>query len=183
QRDERPVGLALVLLEHVVPDLDVAPAVLARVALVRRHPGLRALVDEHLAVGSVEAGGSEGPGVELVAQLEDLLGWKELQLLDPDVVGLVIVLVHRRDERVRVETELRREELPAPLDRFLLPVIADREVAEHLEEGLVVAVPADVGPPDPSLRRLRFGTPTKKRGATIRSLPAFPCRMKESLTN
>ena len=144
QRDERPVGLALVLLEHVVPDLDVAPAVLARVALVRRHAGLRALIDEHLAVGSVEAGGSEGPGVELVAQLEDLLGWKELQLLDPDVVGLVIVLVHRRDERVRVETELRREELPAPLDRFLLPVIADREVAEHLEEGLVVAVPADL---------------------------------------
>src|SRR6266542_1472209 len=52
--------------------------------------------------------------------------------------------MHGRGERVRVEAELRGEQLPAPLDRFPLPVVADREVAEHLEEGLVPGVVADL---------------------------------------
>ncbi len=36
------------------------------------------------------------------------------------------------------------EQLPGPGDRFLLEVVAERPVAEHLEEGVVVGVLADV---------------------------------------
>jgi len=57
-----------------------------------------------------------------------------------NVERLVVVVVDGRDERLRVDLELRGQELPAPADRFLLPVIADREVPEHLEEGVVIGV-------------------------------------------
>ena len=36
------------------------------------------------------------------------------------------------------------QELPGPVDRFLLEVIAEREVAEHLEERVVIRRDADV---------------------------------------
>jgi hypothetical protein len=47
-------------------------------------------------------------------------------------------------------------ELPGELDRALFEVLADREVAHHLEEGEVVAVEADlvdVGRPEALLVR------------------------------
>src|SRR2546423_8226449 len=41
QRNERAVRLAIVLLEHEVPDLEVSAAVFGRTALVLRYTGLR----------------------------------------------------------------------------------------------------------------------------------------------
>ena len=52
--------------------------------------------------------------------------------------------MHGRDELRAVEAEDLREQVPAPGDRFFLPVVADPEIAEHLEERLVVAVLADL---------------------------------------
>src|SRR2546423_8038728 len=46
QRNERAVGLAVVLLEDEVPDLEPSAAAFGRTALVLRNAGLRALVDE-----------------------------------------------------------------------------------------------------------------------------------------
>src|SRR5258706_1204910 len=144
KRDERSVRFAIVLLEDEVPDLDVPPAVLAWVALVRADAGLRSLVDEDLAVRAAETGRAGRPEVEFVAEAEDLLRREERERLRPDVVRLVVAGVDGRDQRAPVEAELLRQEVPTPLDRFLLPVIADAEVAEHLEKGLVVAVLADL---------------------------------------
>src|SRR4029077_7337643 len=150
------IGLAVVLLEDEVPDLEPPTAALARVAVVLRDAGLGTLVDEHLAVGATQPGRAGRPEVELIAEPVDLLRREELQRLRPDVERLVVARVHGGDELRAVESENLGEELPAPLDGFLLPVIADREVAEHLEEGLVVAVLADlvdVGSPEDLLDR------------------------------
>ena len=62
-----------------------------------------------------------GPEPELLVALEDG---------DPDVVG--------------IESEAVLRELPGHLDGFLLEVVADREVAEHLEEREVPGGVADV---------------------------------------
>src|SRR5882762_5295047 len=140
ERHERAIRFAVVLLEHKVPDLEVATAVLSGIAVVLGHARLRPVVDEDLAVGSAESGRAGGPEVGFVAEPEDLLGREELEFLRPDVVGLVVADVHRGDELRAVEPEDLGQKLPAPLDRFLLAVIADREVAEHLEERLVVTV-------------------------------------------
>src|SRR6267142_1287632 len=140
ERHERAIRFSVVLLEHEVPDLQVAAAALSGIAVVLGHARLRPVVDEDLAVGSAESGRARRPEVGFVAEPEDLLGREELELLRPDVVGLVVAYVHRGDELLAVEPEDLRQELPAPLDRFLLTVVADREVAEHLEERLVVTV-------------------------------------------
>ena len=148
QRHERAVLPVVVRLEDEVPDLEVPPAVLARVALVRPGPLLRAAVHEDLTAWATEPRGTRGPEVRVVpfrqvAEPEDLLRWQQAKLLGPDVEGLVVVEVDRRDERPRIDLEPRREELPAPGDGLLLPVVADAEVAQHLEERVVVRVGAD----------------------------------------
>ena len=148
QRHERAIGLAVVLLEHEVPDLEVPAAVLTGVAVVRLGPRLRPAIDEDLATRTAEACGTRRPEVRVVplreiAEPEDLLRRKQRELLCPDVERLVVVEVDRRDQGLRVDLELRRKELPAPADGLLLPVVADAEVAEHLEEGVVVRVEPD----------------------------------------
>ena len=62
-----------------------------------------------------------GAEAELVVALEDR---------DPDVLGL--------------EPEVLERELPRELDGALLEVVAEREVAEHLEEGQVAGGEADL---------------------------------------
>ena len=154
--NERSVGLAVVLLEHVVPDLEPATAVLGRAAVVLGYVRLRTFVDEDLAVRPAESGRAGRPEVVFVAQPIDLVRRKQLQCLRPDVERLVIARMHCRHKLRAVESEHFREQLPAPLDRFFLPVVADREVAEHLEERLVIAVLADlvdVGRPENLLHR------------------------------
>src|SRR5207244_2732557 len=116
----------------------------AGIAFVLRYIRLRAVVDEHLAVRSAQSGRPRSPEVALVAQPEDLLRRQESERLGPDLVGLVVARVHGGDELEPVEAEHLRQKLPAPVDRFLLPVVADAEVAQHLEEGLVVAIPSDL---------------------------------------
>src|SRR5882762_7526675 len=63
ERGQRAVGLAVVLLEHEVPDLEPTAAVLAGVAGVRRDARLWTLVDEDLAIRTAESGRSRRPEV------------------------------------------------------------------------------------------------------------------------
>src|SRR5205823_11255806 len=78
ERHERAIRFAVVLLEHEVPDLEVAAAVLSRIAVVLGHARLRPVVDEDLAVGPAEPGRARRPEVGLVAEPEDLLRREEL---------------------------------------------------------------------------------------------------------
>src|SRR5207245_9270511 len=121
---ERTVGLAVVLLKDEVPDLEPSPAVLGGTAVMLGDARLRAVVDEDLAVRSAKTGRAGRPEVVRIAEAEDLLARKQLQGLRPDVVGLVVARVDGRDELRAVEPEHLREQLPAPLDRFFLAVIA-----------------------------------------------------------
>ena len=63
---------------------------------------------------------------------------------------LVVVLVDGRPQTLGIEPEVLRAQLPRPGDRFLLEVVAEGEVAEHLEERQVglVADLLDVGRPE-----------------------------------
>ena len=48
------------------------------------------------------------------------------------------------DEALLVETEFLRQEVPGKLDGAILEIVAERKVAEHLEEGVVARRIADV---------------------------------------
>src|SRR5208337_3469416 len=58
-------------------------------------------------------------------------------LLVPDVEGLVVLEVDGEGEPVRRDLEHAGQELPGPVDRLALEVIAEAEVAQHFEEGHV----------------------------------------------
>ena len=68
--------------------------------------------------------------------------------LDRLLVGaeaeLLVALEDRDPDVVRVEAEALQRQLPRELDRALLEVVADREVAEHLEERQVARRQADL---------------------------------------
>src|SRR5262249_26120642 len=69
------------------------------------------------------------------------------QPLLPEQRGLVVLRVDRRPEALRIEAVALLpvgQELPGEGDGVLLEVIAEGEVAEHLEEGVVAARVADV---------------------------------------
>ena len=143
--DDVEVGLApdraeLELGEDEVPDLQEA-------VLVDRRPALRAVlraaVVEDLAAGTAGAGNAHVPVVvEPVAPDEPLL--RDVGQLEPERLGLVVVLVDGGPELLRVESvaaalDRPGQQLPRIRDGVVLEVVAEREVAVHLEEGAVPA--------------------------------------------
>src|SRR5690606_14213585 len=62
----------------------------------------------------------------------------------PEIEGLVVVDIDGREQPVLRQTEYLRHQLPAQFDRDILEIIAEREIAEHLEEGVMPRGIADI---------------------------------------
>ncbi len=69
---------------------------------------------------------------------------RNADLLRPDVVGLVVVDVDGRPQLFGRKPVVLRQQLPREADRVALEVVAEAEVAEHLEERVVPRRVADV---------------------------------------
>ena len=148
QRRHAPAGVAVELHEHEVPDLEPAVALAGRP--LARPPGrllgarqVVALVEMDLRAGAARPGVAHRPEVVLLAQAQDAVVLQPGDLL-PQGEGVVVVRVDRGDEPAGVDAELAGEELPGEGDRVGLEVVAEREVAEHLEERVVAGRPAHV---------------------------------------
>jgi hypothetical protein len=140
ERLERTVAQAEVLLEHEVPELHVA-VLGGRVGRTTVGTDLRAEVPEQLRGGSARSGVAHLPEVVLVEALDALD--READLVDPQLYGLVVVDVARDPDAIAVEPEHLGGELPGPSDGIGLEVVAEAEVAEHLEERQVTGRPTD----------------------------------------
>ena len=138
------VTVVIELAEHVVPDLDIAVAVAAHGAAGLAAAVFGAAVIVDLGAGAAGAG-AVLPEVVLLAEAEDLLGG-DADLVVPDVPRLVIVLIDGGVQAVRLQTHPfgAGQELPAPRDGLMLEVIAEGEVAQHLEIGAVAGGVAHV---------------------------------------
>ena len=85
------------------------------------------------------------------------------EIVEPQRLGVVVLLVRPwRTEPLGGQSPDLGDQLPGELDRLALEVVAEREVAEHLEEGVVARARADVlevvvlaGDPHALLRRHR----------------------------
>ncbi len=132
----------LVLHEHEVPDLDEAVAVLIGRAGRAARDGL-AVVVEDLRAGTAGAGVAHGPEVVRGGDADDLVVGQAGDLL-PQPVGLVVLGVDGDQQLVLGQTELLGHQVPGQLDRAFLEVVAEGEVAEHLEEGVVARGVTDV---------------------------------------
>ena len=76
------------------------------------------------------------PEVVFLTELVDVV-LRDMHHILPDVIRLLIVYINRRIQTVRIQADTLGQELPCPWNRFLLEVIAEREVSEHLKEGTV----------------------------------------------
>src|SRR3989441_1374235 len=145
ERGAGPVGAQVVLHEHQVPDLqqlsglaqahDLVPAELPLAA--PRVP-LPPHIDQDLRAGPRRARLAHLPEVVLVAEPEDALVLHPGDLA-PQPARLVVRVVDRDVDAVGRDAEPRvaRDPLPGVPDRLPLEVVAEGEVAEHLEEGVV----------------------------------------------
>ena len=151
QRRQRPVGMQLVRHEDEVPELEepLAPGASGR-AVGEAASDLLAPVVVDLGVGSARAGSAHGPEVLRRRQRHDALRRyaDPLPQVDRDLVRpqleLGIAGVDAHPEPVPVQLQVVADELRRELDRALLEVLAEREVAQHLEEREVVGVEPDL---------------------------------------
>src|SRR3569833_1094063 len=141
--------VAVELHEHVVPDLDVAVAVFLGAS---RRPTIDAfaVVVEDLGAGPAGAGVAHRPEIVggvaralVVADADNaFLGYADVVV--PDIVGFVVLGVDRDPQLLGRQLQHRGEVFPRVLDRILLEVVAEAEVAQHLEVGVVARGVADV---------------------------------------
>ena len=150
QRRHTAVRMELELHEDEVPELEEALAVAARRALGAAAADACAAVVEHLRVAPARPRPSHRPEVVRAVEREDALGrladpepgcTRDLVLAEPE---LRIAGEDRDPEALHVDLQVLRQVLPREVDRAVLEVLAEREVAEHLEEGQMVAVEADL---------------------------------------
>ena len=142
QRGQRAVGGTLELHEDEVPDLDVAVPVLLRRA-GRPAGDLGAVVVEDLRARPAGPGIAHRPEVVLRADADDPLGG-HADVLDPNAFRFVVLLEDGDPELLLRQAELFGQERPGEADRLRLEVVAEAEVAQHLEEGVVAGGVADV---------------------------------------
>ena len=135
------VLLAVVLGKHEVPELQEAVAVTAGLAVGATAADLLAHVKVDLGARTAGAGGAGGPEVIVLAQTRDVILGNAQGT--PHVVGLVVLGKNGKVQAIERQLELLGDELKGPSASLLLGDAAEREVAEHLEEGQVTAVLAD----------------------------------------
>src|SRR6266705_1576141 len=147
---ELPSLVAVELHEDEIPDLDLAVAFgLARAWRAAGDAG--PVVVEEFAARPARAGIGHVPEIialvlratRLVADA-DAAALGHADLLRPDVVGLVVGLVDRDPESLGRQLVHLDQQIPREADRVALEVIAEREIAEHLEEGVMARGVADV---------------------------------------
>ena len=146
QRGQLPVGRAIELHEHQIPDLEEASCLGLFFELrLGDHGGARSPVgliplevDVDLRAGTARTSVPHLPEVVLVPQTIDPVIGKPGDLA-PQRARLVVGLVHGDPKPVRSQPEIFRpgHELPGERDRLALEVVAEGEVAQHLEEGVV----------------------------------------------
>ncbi len=142
QRVAGLVRVLLVLHEDEVPDLDEPVSVLVRAA-GRSAGDVRAVIVEDLGARPAGAGRAHHPEIVGGGDADDALFRQPGDLL-PEVRRGVVVVIDGDEEPVLRQAEVAGEKVPGQRDRLLLEVVAEGEVAEHLEKGVMAGRVADV---------------------------------------
>ncbi|CCZ49491.1 putative uncharacterized protein [Bacteroides sp. CAG:661] len=151
KRFEAAVGLAVVLHEHEVPDFDDLRVVLVH-QFASGHLGFlffRARVDVDLRAGAAGTRIAHFPEIVMLVAVQDVVFRQELF---PVGGGFVVAfeaffgtsLEDGGIQVLRVDFQHVHQVFPGPGNGFLLEVVAERPVAQHLEHGVVVGVVADL---------------------------------------
>ncbi len=142
QGRSRSRRILVVLHEDQVPDLDEPVPILPEAS--RRTAGdvLSVVVEDFRA----------RPARPRVAHAPEIVGRRDAN--DPPVVEprdpapqrsrFLVLVIDRHQQPRRIEPELARDQVPRQLDRQRLEIVAEREIAEHLEERVMPRRVSDI---------------------------------------
>ena len=132
----------LVLHKNEVPEFQETVAILVRAA---RRPArhLVTLIDEDFRARATGAGVARRPEIVGGRDADDPVVGEAGHLL-PEPIGLLVVVIDGDQQVLGIERKVLGDQLPCQRDRPLLEVVAEGEVAEHLEEGVMPVGVADV---------------------------------------
>ena len=143
---QRTVRFAVVLNENEIPELDEARAPAVDRADVTRNvahvAGVGAAVHVDLRARPARPRLAHLPEI-LALEAQDAIGGK-IGDARPERRRLVVGRMDGGPELVLRQAPLAGEQLPRPRDRLALVVVAERPVAEHLEEGVMVGIASDL---------------------------------------
>ena len=142
QRVADPRRDLLVLHEHEIPDLDEAVAIGLRRA-GRATPDLVAVVVEDFRAGPARAGVAHLPEIVGARDADDPRFREACDLL-PEIERLVVVDIDGGRELVLRQAEFLGHQFPRQFDRAILEIVAEREIAEHLEKRVMPRGVADI---------------------------------------
>ena len=131
-----------VLHEYEIPDLDEAVAILLRRAR-RTAPDLVAVVVEDFRTGTARTGVAHLPEIVGAGDADDA-GLRQPRDLLPEIERLVVVDIDGGGQLVLRQAEFLGDQVPGELDGAVLEVVAEREIAEHLEKGVMPRGVADI---------------------------------------
>ncbi|MBA7670009.1 hypothetical protein ES703_78151 [subsurface metagenome] len=139
QRSALALLVLVILGEDQVPDFGKAPAVAVGSAGRLTAADILAEVIVNLAAGPTGTAISGGPPVVV------LLPEAQYSILGdthppPVAEGLVVVEVDGYPQTFRGQLQALGDELPRPANRLFFEVVADAEVAQHLEKGEVCGI-------------------------------------------
>ena len=132
QRRERAVFLAVELGEHAVPILEETVAITTRSTVRLAAAELGTLVVVKLGARTARAGRAGAPEVVVLAQTRDVVFGDAERL--PDLDGLVVVLEDSEVQLLDREPQHVGRELERPSAHLFFEILAEAEVAHHLEE-------------------------------------------------
>ena len=149
KRSEGSVFVSVELNEDQIPDLDTAGII--GVDETTLGVAVRREIDVKFGTGTAGTRLAHHPEVVLFVSVNNLdLRIEALFFKDsgPEVVGFLVELggiafgrgIDGRIEAIGRDAPPVRDQLPGPLDGFLLEVIAEAPVTEHFKEGVVVGV-------------------------------------------
>ena len=136
------VGFLLILHEDEVPDFDEAVAILLRRS-GRAAPDMIAMIVEDFRTGTARTAVAHRPEIILGRDADDAVFGKPGDLL-PQLERLVIGMIDRRGQPVRGQAPFLGQQGPGMGDRLFLEIVAEAEIAQHLEEGVVPRGIADI---------------------------------------
>ena len=102
-----------------------------------------AVIVEDLGARPARAGIAHRPEIVAAGDAQDFPLGQAGDLL-PEIERLVVVDIDGRQKLVGRHAVFLGDQLPGKLDRAFLEVIAEREIAEHLEEGVMPRRIADI---------------------------------------
>ena len=141
--------VAVELHEHVVPDFDVAVAIFFwRTGQAARN--MFAVIIEDFSTGAARAGITHHPEIvgcvarTLVVPYAYHAIRTQSHFFSPDVVGFIVLGIHRDVQLIFREFVNFRQQLPRIANCIALEIIAEAEVTQHFEKSVVACGVTDI---------------------------------------